>query len=545
MVPSHSGKNLAVRSSSDVRAPVRRSHRPAALVLLFGLGVSALLALLAHTANDRNNARLLELQTKEAASVLGSVLPVIETPLASAAALADATDGDAAQFRQFISPLVGRGSGRLFLSAALWRVSGPRPVEVAVVGERPLIDRSPRSRDALFERALPIPTLAVSSVLGSTDARLGYAYAVAPTSGYVVYSESGLPPHRIAPIQKSSAFADLSYALYLGAARPANLLEESTTTWPHGAPVAMTTTPFGNSSFTLVAATAAQLGGPISSNLWWWIALLGTATTAGATVVAERLSSGRRAAIEVAAENGRLYAAQRTVAETLQHALLPEAFPESPTIEIRARYVAGVADLDVGGDWYEVRRLDADRYLLVVGDVSGRGLRAATIMASVRYSIAAYALQGDEPGEILTKLSHVINISVDRHFATVLCGVIDTKRNEVTFANAGHLPLLLSSGGRVQYLDGPVGPPVGVPSPDRYVMTTVAIPKGSTLIGFTDGLVERRVEHLDLGLDRLATAVAESPADRALDDLLGDLVSTLTPSGPVDDIALIGVRWRP
>ena len=147
-----------------------------------------------------------------------------------------------------------------------------------------------------------------------------------------------------------------------------------------------------------------ELGGTLLARLQWLLLGFGLVLTVGAAALTERLVRRREQAQRladqlgvVADENARLYAEQRTVAQTLQHSLLPETLPETPELTVRARYIAGVAEIDIGGDWYDVIELDNGNVLFVVGDVSGRGLRAATVMASLRYAIRAYAAQGDDP----------------------------------------------------------------------------------------------------------------------------------------------------
>ena len=151
--------------------------------------------------------------------------------------------------------------------------------------------------------------------------------------------------------------------------------------------------------------------------LQWLLLGFGLLLSAGAATLTERLVRRREHAQrladelgEIADENARLYAAQRTVAQTLQHSLLPDDAPRHPRTRGGARYIAGVADIDIGGDWYDVIELDDGHILFVVGDVSGRGLPAATVMASLRYAIRAYAAQGDDPATILTKLGALISI---------------------------------------------------------------------------------------------------------------------------------------
>ena len=158
-------------------------------------------------------------------------------------------------------------------------------------------------------------------------------------------------------------------------------------------------------------------------------------------------SSSRFRSSEIADENRRLYSEQRSIAQTLQHALLPERLPKIRGVETSARYEAGVEGVDIGGDWYDLIALDDHRLLLVVGDVSGRGVRAAATMASLRYAIHAYAAQNDPPATILTKLSKLVNVGATGQLATILCALIDVEAHELTVTSAGHLPPLLISDG--------------------------------------------------------------------------------------------------
>jgi serine phosphatase RsbU (regulator of sigma subunit) len=163
-------------------------------------------------------------------------------------------------------------------------------------------------------------------------------------------------------------------------------------------------------------------------------------------------------------------------------------------------------------------------------------------MASLRYAVRAYAAQGDAPETILDKLSHLLSVDREGHFATILCGVVDVDRHQMTFVNAGHLNPLLIAGDDPQFLATDVGVPIGVTDHSPYVPVTVAVPRGATLVAFTDGLVERRRESLDVSLNRMRQAARH--VDGSLDDSLERLVRDLTPDGSDDDIAVVGVKWQ-
>jgi serine phosphatase RsbU (regulator of sigma subunit) len=245
--------------------------------------------------------------------------------------------------------------------------------------------------------------------------------------------------------------------------------------------------------------------------------------------------------LEVAAEENRaMFAEQRDVAETLQRSLMPRVLPVAGGLEIAGRYEAGVAGTEVGGDWYDVVPVSPTRFLFSVGDVSGRGLEAAATMASLRYSIRAYALDGSGPEEVLQKLTSVLSVSRSGLFATVVCGMLDTERGTLTVARAGHPDLLLIADDGSRYLDAPVGPAIGLVEGYAYERISTQLTPGTTALAFTDGLVERRGESLEVGLERLRQA---SRGPGPVDEVVSELVAQLAPDS-TDDVAVLGLRWH-
>jgi serine phosphatase RsbU (regulator of sigma subunit) len=209
--------------------------------------------------------------------------------------------------------------------------------------------------------------------------------------------------------------------------------------------------------------------------------------------------------------------------------------------EASARFQPGERGVEIGGDWYDVIELDRRRVMVVVGDVSGRGLGAASTMASLRFAIHAYAAQDDPPETILTKLSRLVSVSAEGRLATVLCSVVDIDTREVTVTSAGHLPPLLIGTGGSEYVRSQVGLPVGVDDDASYTSTTVTAPPAATILLYTDGLVERRGESLDEGLARLQRAAGANHA--GLPELLSGLLTDLRHEPSEDDTAIVGVRW--
>ncbi len=517
---------------------------------MIGLLLTASIAVGTRLLRNDNEDRLLHQRVNEAATVASSATGSTQATLGAAAALAESTKGDLASFRQLAGPLTATGNP--YASASLWATGSGPPQLLDVVGKPPkLAQQSPARIRSVIEHATSSSTLTVVNLLGEPDRRLGYADSV-PGSGtrYVVYTEAMLPSDRKARIAKNSAFADFDYALYLGPhANPRNLLASST---GGSVPVGRrgsVVVPFGDQKILLVLAPRVELGGTVLLQLPWALAALGLIVSIAAALLVERLIRRREHAERLAreleataAENARLLADQRTVASTLQHSLLPETLPEIPGLELAVRYVAGVEGVDIGGDWYDVLELEGGRLLFVIGDVSGRGLRAATIMASLRYAIHAYAAQGDPPVTILSKLSALLDIERDGAFATVLCGTIDPVHHQMTFASAGHLPPLLLADGGAEFVTMTTGLPVGVGTTAPYESVTISVPDRGTVLVYTDGLVERRGESLDTGLARFRECALG--VDGSMEHLLTHVVDELTEAESDDDTAILGLRWR-
>jgi serine phosphatase RsbU (regulator of sigma subunit) len=143
---------------------------------------------------------------------------------------------------------------------------------------------------------------------------------------------------------------------------------------------------------------------------------------------------------------------------------------------------------------------------------------------------------------VLDAAAQLIDIEHDKHFATVLCGIADLPGHRVTIASAGHLPPLIVSEERTEFLAVPTGAPIGVRTGKGYVSTTVPVPSGATLLAYTDGLVERRNETLDDGLRRLMDAARAAGAGG--EALVDGLMTALLPDGNDDDTAVLGLQWR-
>ncbi len=517
--------------------------------LIIGLLVTGALVLVSHSQYVSNEKRLLNLRVRDAGAILGETVPATTASMAAAVEQANFTNGSIPRFQRLVSGQVGTKPGQ-WLSLSLWKVGALDKGPLVVVGTPPKLAATPGGASAVLAAAGRSHTLNVVGLLKPPDLRIGYAYANPTESGgYVVYGERPLPAGRRSRYQSTSQFSGLDYAVYLGRKQtPSSLLVTDRAHLPLPSPSDAQTVPYGNSALTLVMSSRGGLAGSLPKNLPWIIAVIGGLLAIAAALMTLRLTQRRRSAedlagrLEVTAgENERLYAEQRGIAQTLQHALLPDTLPQIPGIQTSARYEAGEEGVEIGGDWYDVIDLEDGRLLLVVGDVSGHGLRAATTMAELRYAIRAYAAQSDGPAEILTKISRLVHVSESGQLATVLCATVDTEARQLSITSAGHLPPLLLADGESRYLDADIGVPIGVQEGTVYRSTTVTVPAGATIIAFTDGLVETRGESLDQGLDRLRAAATRH--DVGLPELLGTLVGEMSNGGSQDDIAIVGVRW--
>ncbi|MCX2183611.1 PAS domain-containing SpoIIE family protein phosphatase/ATP-binding protein [Streptomyces sp. SKN60] len=274
----------------------------------------------------------------------------------------------------------------------------------------------------------------------------------------------------------------------------------------------------------------------------------------------------RALAVELAAraavciDNARLYRREHERALILQRSLLPPGDPEAAGLDIACRYLPGTVGSEVGGDWFDVIELPGHRTALVIGDVMGRGLRAAVAMGELRTAVRTLAQLDLEPAEVLSHLDEIARglgapagaqqsgrahkargpeLS-EVYLATCVYAVYDPVTRRCTFANAGHLPpVLVEPDGEALLLDVPPGMPLGVGG-EPFEEVQVELPEGALLALYTDGLVESRDHPLDEGLSAFRSALTNR--GRPLEDVCDHVLSTLDTRHGEDDIALLMAR---
>jgi hypothetical protein len=253
----------------------------------------------------------------------------------------------------------------------------------------------------------------------------------------------------------------------------------------------------------------------------------------------ERIAEGIAGYAAIGLDNARLYARERSVASDLQRQLLPEV-TDAPGFTVVSRYLPAAINSEVGGDWLDVIELSGGRTAFVIGDVMGRGLRAASLMGQIRTAVRAYARLDLPPGELLRQASQLAAEMTGRQFITCAYAVHDPIDQTLTYANAGHpAPAVIAPSGEVAFLPERLGMPLRVGA--VFEERVIPFPAGSAVVLFTDGLVERRGRTLPEGMEALRKALetidGEDPAS-ACDRMIADLTS----GAHDDDVALLYAR---
>ena len=252
-----------------------------------------------------------------------------------------------------------------------------------------------------------------------------------------------------------------------------------------------------------------------------------------------RLAADR---IALSIQRAQLYEREHFIAETFQRSLLPERLPEIPGLSVAARYLPAGDEAKVGGDWYDVLELPGDAVGLVMGDVVSHGIRAASTMGQIRSAIRAYALDRESPGMTLTKLNTVVRGLDQRETATAVYLALDLGERTFCFASAGHPPpLVIDPAGSARFLEEGRSVPLGAHAGTHYREVGARLEPGSTIVLYTDGLIERRGSSIDQRLERLASEASGRPAqpESLCDRLIGTLVGD---QAPPDDVALLAAH---
>ena len=259
--------------------------------------------------------------------------------------------------------------------------------------------------------------------------------------------------------------------------------------------------------------------------------------------VAEELA--RQTAVGLA--NAAASAWDHTVAETLQRSVLPDTLPEIPGLDLAVRYLPGTAGVDVGGDWYDAFPLEGGRIGLVIGDVVGHNISSASIMGQMRHLLRAYAVDTSDPGEVLRRTALAQARLLPDALATVIYALLDPATGELSYANAGHPPpVWAAASGQAAYLDDASGVMLGAPIEPEFTVGHQTLAPGTSLMFYTDGLIEDRSRDISDGLSALAdvmSGVMGGPAPFSAERTCAAVQAALLGDTPrSDDVCLLGVR---
>lgn len=255
------------------------------------------------------------------------------------------------------------------------------------------------------------------------------------------------------------------------------------------------------------------------------------------------LAAGRAS---LAIARTRLYERERRIASELQRSLLPSKLPSVPGVALAARYEPGDNGATVGGDWYDAIALPGGRVAVAIGDVVGRGIAAAATMGQMRSALRAILMQADDSGAMAERLNRFALGLGDCVLTTVVLAIFEPATGRLRYTNAGHPPPLVigADGVRAHYLDDVPSPPMGVVETPRYRQRTVQLAPGATLLMYTDGLVEKPSEVLDMGLERLRDAADSADAGADVEALCAHVVGALgeTDAAQADDVTVIALH---
>ena len=231
----------------------------------------------------------------------------------------------------------------------------------------------------------------------------------------------------------------------------------------------------------------------------------------------------------------------RVVIDAFQRTFLPDVLPFIPGLRIATRYLPAASAVGVGGDWFDTFMLPRGELALVIGDVAGHGLPAASLMGRMRNAVRAHALMGGTPRDIVARAD-----AFHRHFGegelmTLLVGIVPRDLATLRFVSAGHPPpLVVGPTGATFSSSDPPNAPLGLPGPSSFVEEVVTIGPGTSVLLYTDGLLERRGESLGVGFERLRSNAEGVIRGDALHDEIGALVQRLLGAArPVDDVAMM------
>ncbi len=526
-------------------AEPRRSaslHRLPVGVLVALLLLSVVVALVTRAVESDQDNRLLVQRANEVSLVLGTSISSLESTLTALGHVA--RDGGTALFIKEAADDVAAGPGNLTF-ALLRPDHGSYVVTVEAGHGLSVGELVPGPVATVLAAAQKGADLVATPVLGSGANRvLGFALGgPSAPAGMVLYRQSALGPVKAPRAAGTAPFDELNVVLY-DASRPVQAQVVATTTkhLPLAGRVRSLAFPVGASRWLLAVSSAQPLVGTLAAWAPWIALTVGLAASALIAATLEQAVRRRDAAMA-------RYRSEHRVAEILQHRLLP-TLATVPGLDIASRYVAASDSQQVGGDWFDVFDLGDGRTAVVIGDVMGHDIEAAAAMAQIRAALRAYALENDEPATVLERLAHLVDAFDVTGLVTVIYGVLGPPdsggAHQFRWANAGHLPPLVRVvDGQVHELgDGRSGV-IGAPATEPRGQGHALLSRGSSLVLYTDGLVERPGTPLTDSIGDLRSSVEHLPPGTSADELCEALLVGKALDQTRDDIAIVVIRIFP
>src|SRR3954471_7169040 len=524
-----------------VGASRRQPLRVATLIaLVLALAVTGAVTWAVHLAVRDQEHRLLKERTAEVGLVFHSAVAAIGPTLNEQGTVLRVTHDSVAAYQEAADAAVKITPGQNTFAWLRPQSSGAGFFVVAASGNGlhagdVITDERVQTLHTAMGAAVVVPT----RVIGSARL-LGFALgSPAAPAGTVLYRESALGP--VAPPRQAGTapFSELDVVLYAtSGVDPTQVLVSTTKRFPLRGQTRSLPIEVGSANWLMSVRARTPLVGRLTSDAPWLALGVGVIGALLIAAVVEVSARRRNAAIA-------LYEAEHQVAETLQRSLLPQ-LPSMPGLELAARYLASGAGQQVGGDWFDVFPITGGRVGLVVGDVIGHDLNAASEMSQIRSALRAYAVDGDAPAQVITRLDRLVDALRLTQLVTVFYGVLDvpddTGHRTLRYTNAGHLPpMLRRADGRVDMVAGGGSAVLGAPIPIEHTESELTVGPGDLLVMFTDGLVEVPGGSLDDGLAELADTVA-AHAGQDAEAMCEHVLAGVSGRTLRDDIALLAVR---
>jgi serine phosphatase RsbU (regulator of sigma subunit)/anti-sigma regulatory factor (Ser/Thr protein kinase) len=243
----------------------------------------------------------------------------------------------------------------------------------------------------------------------------------------------------------------------------------------------------------------------------------------------------------------RLSDRSRVVIEAFQRTFLPEVLPFVPGLRVATRYLPAASAMGVGGDWFDTFMLPTGDIVLVIGDVAGHGLPAASLMGKLRNALRAHALMGGSAVDIVRRADEFHRHFGEGELVTLLVGVLARDLMTFRYVSAGHPPpLVVGRNGAAFASDHRMNPALGLPHQPSYAEEEVSTPPGTSVLLYTDGLIERRDESLDRGLERLRTMAEQLLDGKEPNDAITELMARMIDGPrPTDDVAVMLLQRDP